>query len=246
RLYTLEGAPTNAGAFIRPRGFTIGNTSYFRNARYLVRAAEELQKPNEDRLREYVDSALPALKQKLFSTAPVHDDYEMEALRFALTKLREVLGPDDALVRKVFGTRSPDDLARELVTGSKLKDLAVRKQLFEGGKAAIDASNDPMIQLARLVDPAAREVRAAYEHGVDSVEKRNQGKIAKARFKLEVVGLIFDGNIQSLGGEYWFDPSVNRSVSVSSPALMEALDHIYGASRIVGEIRGGGSSTGSN
>jgi len=337
RLYTLEGGPTNSGTFIRPRGFSVINTTYFRNARYLVRAAEELQKPNEERLREYVDSALPALKQKLFSSAPVHDDYEMEALRFALTKLREVLGPDDALVRKVFGTRSPDDLARDLVTGSKLKDLAVRKQLFEGGKAAIDASNDPMIQLARLVDPAAREVRAAYEHGVDSVEKRNQGKIAKARFKLEgtsnypdatftlrlsygsvegydenghhvnpitamggafdratgrepfalpkswnvakqdgrlnlntpfdlatsndiiggnsgsplfspkleIVGLIFDGNIESLGGEYWFDPRVNRAVSVSSPALIEALDHIYGASRIVGEIRGGASSTGS-
>ncbi|MFL5360240.1 MAG: S46 family peptidase, partial [Myxococcales bacterium] len=226
---------------------------------------------------------------------------------------------------------------RELVSGSKLKDVAVRKQLFEGGKAAVDASKDPMIELARLVDPAAREVRDAYEHQVDSVEKRNQGKIAKARFqlegtsnypdatftlrlsygsvegyqenghhvnpvtvmggaferatgsepfalqkswnvakddgrlnlgtpfdlatsndiiggnsgsplfnqKLEVVGLIFDGNIQSLGGEYWFDPKENRAVSVASPALIEALDHIYGASRIVGEIRGGASSSGS-
>jgi hypothetical protein len=322
---------------VRPRGFGIGNVSYFRNARYLVRAAEELQKPNEERLREYVDSSLPALKQRLFSVAPVYDDYETEVLRFSLTKLREVLGADDPLVRKVFGKTSPDDLARELVSGSKLKDIAVRKQLFEGGKAAVDASNDPMIQLARLVDPAARELRDAYEHQVDAVEKRNQGKIAKARFqiegtsnypdatftlrlsygsvegyeekghhvspmtamggaferatgrepfalpkswtvakddgrlslgtpfnlatsndiiggnsgsplfnqKLEVVGLIFDGNIQSLGGEYWFDPKLNRAVSVASPALMEALDHIYGASRIVGAIRGGAGSSGS-
>jgi hypothetical protein len=338
RLYTLEGAPTNAGTFIRPRGFAIGNASYFRNARYLVRAAEELQKPNEERLREYVDSALPALRQKLFSTAPVYDDYETEVLRFSLTKLREVLGADEPMVRKIFGKKSPEELAKELVSGSRIKDLAVRKQLFEGGKAAIEASNDPMIQLARLVDPAAREVRDGYAHQVDAVEKRNQARIAKARFqlegttnypdatftlrlsygsvegfeenghrvnpitamggaferatgrdpfalprswnvakddgrlnlatpfdlatsndiiggnsgsplfnaKLEVVGLIFDGNIQSLGGEYWFDPKVNRAVSVSSPALMEALDHIYGASRIVGEIRGGSSSTGSN
>jgi hypothetical protein len=338
RLYTLEGSPTNAGTFIRPRGFSIGNTTYFRNARYLVRGAEELQKPNEERLREYADSGLPALKQKLFSTAPVYDEYETEALRFSLTKLREVLGPDDPLVRKVFGKKSPDELAKELVTGSKIKDLAVRKQLFQGGKAALEASNDPMIQLARLVDPASREVRDAYEHGVDSVEKRNQGKIAKARFqlegtsnypdatftlrlsygsvegydenghhvnpitamggaferatgrepfalpkswnvakedgrlnlgtpfnlatsndiiggnsgsplfnaKLEIVGLIFDGNIQSLGGEYWFDPKVNRAISVASPALIEALDHIYGATRMVGEIRGGSSSSGSN
>jgi len=338
RLYVLEGAPTNAGTFVRPRGFSIGNASYFRNARYLVRAAEELQKPNEERLREFVDSGLPALKQKLFSTAPVHDDYETEVLRFSLTKLREVLGPDDPLVRKVFGKKSPDDLARELVTGSKIKDLAVRKQLFEGGKAALDASNDPMIELVRLVDPASRELRDAYEHGVDSVEKRNQARIAKVRFqlggtsnypdatftlrlsygsvegyaengkrvnpitamggaferatgrepfalpkswtvakddgrlnlgtpfdlatsndiiggnsgsplfnaKLEIVGLIFDGNSEAVGGEYWCDPRVNRAISVSGPALIEALDHIYGASRIVGEIRGGGSSSGSN
>ena len=68
-----EGAPTNAGTFVRPRGFSIGNASYFRNARYLVRAAEELRKPNEERLREFVDSGLPALKQKLLSTAPVHE-----------------------------------------------------------------------------------------------------------------------------------------------------------------------------
>jgi hypothetical protein len=336
RLLYLEGSPTSGGAFRRPRGFGVGDLSYFRNARTLVRAAEELQKPNEQRLREYTEAALPALKQKLFSTAPVHDDYEMEGLRFALTKLREVLGADDPVVRKVLGKKSPEELAKELVVGTKLKDLAVRKQLFEGGKAAVDASQDPMIRLAKLVDPDAREVRKSYERDVDAVEKRQQALIAKARFategtstypdatftlrlsygsvegydekgkhvspftvmggaferatgrdpfalpkswlvanddkrinpstpfnmatsndiiggnsgspvfnkNLEVVGLIFDGNIQSLGGEYGFDPAVNRAVSVCSPALIEALDRIYGARRIVNELRGGATQAG--
>ena len=54
--------------------------------------------------------------------------------------------------------------------------------------------------------------------------------------KGEVVGLIFDGNIQSLGGDYGFDESVNRAVAVHSAALLEALDKIYGAKRVVDEL----------
>ena len=336
RLVYLEGSPGTGGSFRRPRGFSLGDLSYFRNARTLLRAAEELPKPNEQRLREFTDAALPALKQRLLSTAPVYDDYEREGLRFALTKLREVLGADDPVVRRVLGKKSPDELAKELVAGTQLKDPAVRKKLFEGGKAAVDASQDSMIGLARLVDADAREIRRAYERGVDAVEKREQASIAKARFaaegtsaypdatftlrlsygsvegyeekgkrvapatvmggaferatgsepfalpkswlvanedkrinpatpfnmatsndiiggnsgspvfnkNLEVVGLIFDGNIQSLGGEYGFEPSVNRAVSVCSPALLESLDRIYGAKRIVTELRGGASQAG--
>jgi hypothetical protein len=53
----------------------------------------------------------------------------------------------------------------------------------------------------------------------------------------EVIGLVFDGNIQSLGGDYGFDESVNRTVAVHSAALLEALDKVYGAKRIVAELR---------
>jgi hypothetical protein len=60
----------------------------------------------------------------------------------------------------------------------------------------------------------------------------------------QIVGLIFDGNIQSLGGEYYFDERVNRAVAVHSAALIEALDHIYGAKRIVGELLGRSGSGG--
>ena len=53
----------------------------------------------------------------------------------------------------------------------------------------------------------------------------------------QVVGLIFDGNIQSLGGDYGYDAKQNRAVAVTSQALLEALDKIYGADRIVKELR---------
>jgi hypothetical protein len=52
----------------------------------------------------------------------------------------------------------------------------------------------------------------------------------------EVVGLIFDGNIQSLGGDFGFDPAVNRAVAVDAGAIREALDNIYHADRVVSEL----------
>jgi len=53
----------------------------------------------------------------------------------------------------------------------------------------------------------------------------------------EIVGLIFDGNLQSLGGDYGFDERVNRAVAVDSRAILEALDKIYGARRLAQELR---------
>jgi hypothetical protein len=300
----------------------------FGYARTLVRAGDELPKPNGERLRELGDSRLPQLKQGLFSTAPVHADLEVLTLSLSLRQLREELGPDDPFVRKVLGKKSPDELARELVKGTKLADPKVRKALFEGGKAAVDASKDPMIELARLVDPDARAVRKRYEDEVEAVVKQASEKIAKARFAAygtsvypdatftlrlsfgvvkgwmehgravspvttlagaferatgrepfalpkswlaakprldlatpldfattndiiggnsgspvvnrdaEVVGLIFDGNIHSLGGDYAYDPTDNRAVAVESTAIAEALGKIYGAGRIQSELLG--------
>jgi V8-like Glu-specific endopeptidase len=52
-----------------------------------------------------------------------------------------------------------------------------------------------------------------------------------------VVGLLFDGNLHSLGGSYAFVPETNRSVAVHGEGLLRALEHIYGASRLVTELR---------
>jgi hypothetical protein len=312
------------GSPLAPVGF---QSQLFTLAKMLVRTSEELPKTNETRLREYTDSAMPAIKQRLFSPAPIYDELEIATLTFSLTKLREVLGPDDAVVRKVLGKNSPKELATALVKGSKLKDVALRKALFEGGKKAVDASDDPMIQLARKVDGDARAVRKLYEDDIESVEKKNQELIAKANFEIygtshypdatftarvsygqvkgwiengkpvppittmagaferntgrepfalpnswlaaksrlnlstgmnfvttndiiggnsgspminknaEIIGLVFDGNIHSLGGDFGFDEALNRTVAVHSAALLEALGKIYGANRILDELR---------
>ena len=52
----------------------------------------------------------------------------------------------------------------------------------------------------------------------------------------EVVGLIFDGNIQSLVLDYGFDEKVARAVSVDSRAIIESLRSIYKAERLVDEL----------
>ncbi|HEX2568495.1 MAG TPA: S46 family peptidase [Polyangia bacterium] len=315
-------------AFIE-RGSLAGGSELYQLARGLVRAGEELAKPNDKRFREFRDSALPAIKQGLFSSAPIYDQLEIQRLRLGLTRLREELGTDDPFVQKVLGKDSPEGLARRLVEGTKLKDVALRKQLFEGGQQAIDASNDPLIQFVKMMDPEARAVRKQFEDNIDSVLKKNHELIAQAHFAVEgtntypdatftlrlsygqvkgyeengrmvkpftnlagaferntgkppfdlppswlaaknkldlntpfnfcttndiiggnsgspvvdrdgrVVGVVFDGNIQSLGGNYGYDISQNRAVVLASQAILQALDRIYGAERVSRELRGG-------
>ncbi|WP_394777353.1 S46 family peptidase [Undibacterium sp.] len=305
------------------RGFL---TDYFFNARDLVRAADEKAKPDASRLPEYADARLPELEEQVLSKAPVYPEFEKVKLIFALTKMREKLGPDDAFVKQVLGKASPEQLADDLIKHSKLNDPAVRQALWTGGKDAIAKSDDPFIKLAISIDVQARAIRKQYEQEVESVVQKNTELIAQALFaqsgtgaypdatfslrlsygqvkgweeagrkitpftdfagafardtgadpfalppswhaakgKLnqsqrlnfvtdndiiggnsgspminkngEIVGLIFDGNIHSLGGAFWFDPRLNRAVAVHSNGILEALDKIYDAKDIVKEM----------
>jgi hypothetical protein len=52
----------------------------------------------------------------------------------------------------------------------------------------------------------------------------------------EVIGSVFDGNIHSIGGDYWFDPALNRAVAVSAAATTEALGKVYGATSLLAEL----------
>jgi hypothetical protein len=312
----------------RMRGFNVDLALY---ARTLVRAAEEKPKPNGDRLREYRDSALPSVEQELFSAAPIYKSLEAATFALALTQMREALGPEDPAVKASLNGKSPEEAAKALIGGTKLDDVAVRKQLYAGGKAAVDASTDPLIVLMRNVDPEARAVRKRFDDEVDAVVRRDGATIARARFaqtgftqppdatftlrlsygtvkgyeengkkipyfttiggafqhaeehggkppynlgvswpkmksklKLdtplnfvstadiiggnsgsptvnragEVVGIIFDGNIQSLVLNFYYDDRQARAVSVDSRGIIEALRNIYGADALANELTG--------
>jgi Peptidase S46 len=304
-------------------------------ARWIVRAAEEKPKPNGERQREYRDSALPSLEQRLFSTAPVYKNFETRTLADSLAQMQEALGGDDATVKTSLNGKSPEEAAKDAIGGTKLDDVALRRQLYEGGKAAVDASTDPLIVLMRNVDPAALAVRKRYEDEVEAVERRDGAQIAKARFaqsgfsqppdatftlrlsygavrgytengkqipyfttmdgafqhaaehgnkfpfqlpaswmkmksKLtlttplnyvstadiiggnsgsptvnragEVVGIIFDGNIQSLANNFFYEDQIQRAVHVDSRGIVETLRKIYDAGALVDELMGAKSA----
>jgi hypothetical protein len=158
------------------------NSQLFAHARTLVRAAAERAKPNEARLPEFTEARLPAVVQALGADTPIYADFEALRLSFGLERMREWLGPDDPVVRQVFGKDSPDTLANRAVQQSTLGEAAARMALYEGGQAAIDASQDPMIRLAVAVDPAGRALRKTFETEVEGPVDRAQEDIAKARF----------------------------------------------------------------
>jgi hypothetical protein len=295
--------------------------------RMLVRGAAERAKPNGERLEEYRDSALAATTQELFSEAPVYPELEVLLLAHSLDKIRERLGPDHAAVKALLGKESPQEVAARAVQETKLRDVAARRALWDGGAAAVAASRDPLVLLARSVDDAARAARKAFEDEVEAPVKQAHEKIASARFAAqgralypdatftlrlsygavegwkedgrevkpfttfagayerhtgrdpfalpprwlekrgaldlstpfnfvttndiiggnsgspmvnrhaEIVGLVFDGNIHSLGGNYGFDPAVNRTVAVHSAGILAALTRVYGATELVNELR---------
>jgi len=305
------------------------NSDLFAIARTLVRLAAESTKPNEERLPEYTDARRASLELNLYSPAPVYDDFEKVKLADSLGFLRDELGADNAIVKKALAGKTPEARASELVGGTKLKDVAYRKQLASGGWKAIEESTDPMIVLARSVDADARSFRKRYETEVQVNERANYAKISRALFDIEgtklypdatftlrlsygavkgyeengkriapfttfaglyqrsaehgnkfpfeiakkwfdkksslnlntpynfvatadiiggnsgspvinkdaeLVGLIFDGNIQSLVGDFVYDETVNRAVAVDSRAMMEALRKVYGANEAADEL----------
>jgi hypothetical protein len=302
-----------------------GASDLFGYARALVRAAAERAKPNGERLPEYTDSRLPLLEKRVLDARPVYPELEQLTLEFWLSKLRENLTADAPATRTFLGKDSPEDLAAALAR-SKLGDAAVRKMLWDGGLAAVEASDDPMIKFVLATDSASRAVRKDVEARVEGPIARAHERIAAARFaaygtsiypdatftlrisygkvagwtddgvtvapftyfrglweratgrppfdlapkwvaakgkvdddtvfdltsdndiiggnsgsplidaKGRVVGAVFDSNIKGLGGSFGFDESVNRTVSVSTAAITEALRKVYGQDALVKEL----------
>jgi hypothetical protein len=154
----------------------------FQIARYLVRMAEEDAKPNAERLREYRQSNRESLEQTVFSEAPIYDDLETIKLADGLSLLVTEEGAANEIVVKVLAGKSPRDRAAATIQGTRLKDVAFRRELAKGGLAAVRSSKDPMIELALLVDGPARNVRRKLEEQVEEPLRQAYAKIARARF----------------------------------------------------------------
>jgi hypothetical protein len=323
------------------------NCQYFANARMLLRAAEEATKPSGERLREYRDSNRASLELQLFSPEPIYDAFETVKLADSLTALAAALGADDPLVVQVLAGASPRERAAALVAGTTLGTRAgggrpdTRRAIYDGGRAAVEASADPMLTLARLVDREARALRKVVE-AAGELKRQAHAELAEAVFAAEgeriypdatftlrlsygtvrgyeeagrkvppltdyrglfaraaakqdtppfdlpprwrdlrpalerdaafldtpfnfvstadiiggnsgspvvnvrgeLVGLIFDGNIQSLALDLAYDDVRARAVAVAAPGIQAALDKVYGAKALLGELAGRGDAAG--
>lgn len=304
-------------------------SDYFTMARTLLRWAEESQKPNGERLPEYTDVRKAQIERQIGADTPIFAGLEKARLSESLAIMHDKLGANHALVTQILAGKTPQARATELVDGTKLGDPAVRKELFAGGAAAVKASTDPFIEIARLIESRARELRKKYDNEVLAVERDAYSKIAQAVFAIqgdsaypdatfslrlsygsvkgflddgkrvepytqirglyvrgdqhgnkppytyperwakargtlnlntpydfvttndivggnsgspvinargELVGLIFDGNIQSLPGYFVYDAAVNRAVAVDVRGMVEALRKVYQAETLVSEL----------
>ena len=307
-------------------------SEYSAQARVLVRWAEESQKPNGERLPEFTDARKPQIERQVGSETPIHPGLEKARVAVGLRLMIDKLGADHPLAQRILAGKTPEARATELVDGTKLGDASVRKQLFAGGAEAVKASTDPFIEVMRLIEPRARELRKKYDNEVLAVERDAYAKIAQAVFATagdaaypdatftlrlsygavksyqedgkrvepftqirglyaradqhankppytlpeswakakgtlnlttpynfvttndivggnsgspvinargELVGLIFDGNIQSLPGYFVYDGSVNRAIAVDVRGMIEALRKVYGAERLANELLSG-------
>ncbi len=306
------------------------NTMYFGPARNLVRLAVEKSKPNAERLKEFQETNLASVKRGILSPSPIYDDFEVVKLADSLTLLQQSL-PDLPEVGWILAGRTPQQAAKDMIAGTKLKDLDVRKKYLDGTPEDIYLSNDPMIKLALLVDPLSRGLRLRCEREVSAVETTNGALIAQAMFKLkgtsippdatgtlrlsfgpvkgyvengkrihfetnfaglyvksaangnkdpyelpesfikakpridmgvalnfvstadsiggnsgspvvnrkgEFVGVLFDGNIQSLPCNFVYTDEIARSVMVDARGIIESLLKVYDARPLVEEILG--------
>lgn len=157
----------------------------YRIARHIVLLTEERTKPNEERWEEYSDASLDSLLVKIYAEATIYDALERDAIASGLSFFAESFGADDPLVRAVLAGKSPRSRADELVRGTRLKDIAYRKQLVDGGTAALAACDDPLIKLAQVISPELRKLRKRYQDEVESVEREAYARIAAAQFAIQ-------------------------------------------------------------
>lgn len=310
----------------RVRGSTMADL-----ALRIVQYVAEVKKPDGVRLDGFHDAQLDSTRFALFSPAPLYPQMEEVLLANTLQEAADELGTDDPYIKSVLGGRTAGEVAEEAIGGTKIAGPAFRKSLIEGGEAAVADSTDPLIALARRVDPFVREMQKWYEDNVESIEIAAGEKIGKARFAVygkslypdstftlrlaygsvrgypmngtqaptkttfyglydraysfnlkdpyalskrylegknsvdlstplnfvntcditggnsgspvinrnaKLVGLIFDGNIESLVGDYVYDEEKNRAVAVHSSAIIEVLRKLYDAAELVDELQG--------
>jgi len=175
---------------------SLGSSRLATIAQQIVTYHIELAKPDNQRYPEYRDTRLDAFRSSLLSPAPIYVDMEEAALTYWMEEARKVLGADDPFIKAALGDAEPAEVVGRAVRETKLIDPAARKALLDAGAAAVNASSDPMITLAKRVEPVIRALREWNEKNVANVETSNGTKIAQARFAVYGRSMPPDANSQ--------------------------------------------------
>ena len=178
----IDGAVAALRTIDAQRRFSRPSGELMTYALRLVRAAEERRKPDSERLPGFSDSALPLLEKQLLDAKPIFGWLERLRIEWSLLKAREYLGADHAQTRLLLGKESPQGLAERLVGRTRIGEAAVRKALWDGGAAAIAASDDPLIVYARQIDANDRRLQKLYDERVDGPLTAARARLADARF----------------------------------------------------------------
>jgi hypothetical protein len=307
-----------------------GNSRLLTIAAQLVRIASESGKPDTARLAPYRGAGITNMTAQLSQPIPIDTAFERLALAAQFRAAQTELGANDPFVRIALAGRTPEATAAALVRGTRLGDPAFRTSLLQGGAAGIASSTDPMIALARDIDPLNRTVTAR-ANALNAIIASNSEKIGQALFaaygtalppdatftlrisdgvvksfpsngtiapykttfyglyersaafddkdpfklpkrwverkgnldlatpynfvstndiiggnsgspvinrNAEVVGLVFDSNIEGISNRFIFSTDIGRTVSVHSRGITEALRKMYDGSRIADELQG--------
>ncbi len=310
---------------------SVSGSRMFGMAESIVKYVAEINKPDGERLEGFHDSQLETSLFYLLSPAPSYPELEKIMLADGLLQSLENLGEEDPFIKIVLNGKSPEEVAADLIDRTQIADPAYRKSLIDGGIKAVENSTDPLVELAKKLDPMSRTMDKEKEDKVESVEAAAEQKLGRARFavygksvnpdanftlrlsygkvegyemngtmapskttmyglydransfdfqppfnlpkrfierkdkldlstpanfvnscdiiggnsgspvinqKAELVGLIFDGNIESLVGRYIYYESNNRSVAVHSSYMIEAMRKLYDASDLADELEG--------
>jgi hypothetical protein len=326
----IEQAEQARGALgTQVRWYGFGGSPLANMAGLLVRLPAQAALADDARLPQYRGAGLTTARNQGLAPARQFDmQLESMLLTATLTEAKAVLPANDPWLSAMLGGRTPEAAAAEMLDGTRLADPAVRQQLIEGGAEAIAASEDPLIVMARAMNPmvTARDMALAkHEAAITAnAEKIGQaiyaaygtslppdatftlrisdgvvkgfpmnGTIAPYRtsfyglfgrsaefgnvdpFQLperwkaredsldlstplnyvatndiiggnsgspvinkagEVVGLIFDGNIEMLPNRFIYTDEVARSVAVHSAGIVEALRKVYDAGWLADEL----------
>lgn len=327
---SIEQAEQARGALgTEVRWYGFGGTPITNMAGLLVRLPAQAALADDARLPQFRGEGMAAARAQALSPGRQFDaQLDQMLLTATLTEAKAMLPANDAWLAAMLKGRTPEAAAAAMLEGTRITDPAVRQQLVEGGAAAIAASNDPLIVMARSVSPMVtrRDMALAEQEAIiqSNAEKIGQAIYAAygtslppdATFTLrisdgvvqgfpmngtiapystsmyglfgraadfnneppfnlperwkaredsldlstpinyvatndiiggnsgspainkagEVVGLIFDGNIEMLPNRFIYTDEVARSVAVHSAGMIEALRKVYDAGWLADEL----------